>query len=153
MPKAKSWSLICVTYGGELRVTHGYPTLAMCEEAKSLALTGMTIAQNAAADKKYADYQAEQIDTCRTIYPPRPPTDDERKRFKPNHRYYGYADNPYRIPGLYVVLRDDGLVHRGSAGISGCSPSYGPGEAMEFVRGSWVRKTAGHVKTAECVPA
>lgn len=46
------YTLITVTYGGEVHHSRGYETLRMCEQAKSIALTGMTIEEKDAADKE-----------------------------------------------------------------------------------------------------
>ena len=48
-----AYTLITVTYGGEVNYSCGYATLYMCKQARSLALTGMTIEQNAVADIEY----------------------------------------------------------------------------------------------------
>ncbi len=44
--KILAFTLITVTYGGEVHHSRGYETLRMCEEAKSIARTGMTIEAN-----------------------------------------------------------------------------------------------------------
>lgn len=51
--KAESWTLLTVSYGGEVKYTPGFSTLRLCREAKSLALTGMTIEENERADAEY----------------------------------------------------------------------------------------------------
>ncbi len=48
------WILITITYGGEVRHSDLFPTLALCEEAKSIALTGYTIEENKRLDDEYA---------------------------------------------------------------------------------------------------
>lgn len=47
-----SYTLITVTYGGAVSNSR-YETLAMCEQAKSIALTGMTIEENTVADEAF----------------------------------------------------------------------------------------------------
>lgn len=48
------WTLLTVTYGGEVRRTPGFAGKRLCEQAKSLALTGLTIEANEASDAEYA---------------------------------------------------------------------------------------------------
>jgi len=44
--RRSSWTLLTVSYGGEVRQTPGFSSLRLCEQAASLALTGMTIEEN-----------------------------------------------------------------------------------------------------------
>lgn len=55
------YTLITVTYGGEVSHSRGYETLGMCEQAKSIALTGMTVEENEAEAKRAEDALADQM--------------------------------------------------------------------------------------------
>jgi hypothetical protein len=50
MPAAALWTLITVTQGGAVHHSEPFATFHMCNEAKSLAQTGMTIEDKAAYD-------------------------------------------------------------------------------------------------------
>lgn len=80
-----TYTLITVTHGGEVRHTRGFESLRMCQEARSIALTGLTIAQAEEADRVAREQQAawerqrqEMMEAeWRERHPPRPPTEIE----------------------------------------------------------------------------
>lgn len=135
------YTLITVSYGG--RIDHSdFETLQMCEEAKSLALTGMTIEQNKAADEAYAKSEQDRKDAWRAAHPPRVPTANELKTIS--------RTMPMMCSWPFSTIGEDGLVYdwppEGSE-----SPFHDPSEILEFVRGCWIRKKSTDIKTADCV--
>lgn len=80
---AQTFSLITVTYAGEVRFTDGFPSLRTCQQAKSLATTGRTLEEQAAWEevqiKRYREEEAKR-EAWAHAHPPRSPTPDERKQ-------------------------------------------------------------------------
>lgn len=182
MTLAMAYTLITITYGGEVNHSRGYETLRMCQEAQSLALTGMTIDENREADKAYAEREKERRERQRAQVeaawlkdnPPRLPTDAEKAdmangklewTFDPYSagETKGYKDGELGSSQIVALkkrsLGSDGLIHAeyavvgaGSSG-SGSMP-FSPhlGEAVENVRGRWVLKNKYDIKSAHCVP-
>lgn len=80
-----TYTLITVTHGGEVRHSRGFESLRMCQEARSIALTGMTIAQAEEADRVAREQRAawerqrqEAMEAeWRTRHPPRQTTESE----------------------------------------------------------------------------
>jgi hypothetical protein len=72
------WILLTVTPEG-ITSTASLPTKAACEDAKSLILTGMTVAEKMASDKKEEDRLKQWY---RDHKPREPISDDERKLVK-----------------------------------------------------------------------
>lgn len=53
-PQCRSaYTMITVTYGGSVGHSRDYQSLRMCQQARSLALTGMTIEANAVAEEEW----------------------------------------------------------------------------------------------------
>lgn len=139
----KLWILLTVTYGGAVNRSEPFKSLYLCQEARSLALTGQTIEENAhlaaqrvAAEKKW-----------RQEHPPRlPRTADERKWCGKDVIFAGSSSGWSCLHGMVSEPSPFDLV--------GLSPSYSPehGEAVEVINGQWVLKHANDVKVAECVP-
>ena len=69
------WTLITVTNGGAVHESQ-HATKETCEQARSVALTGMTIEGNKAADEAYAAYLKKFEDD----HPWRDPKDDNERR-------------------------------------------------------------------------
>ncbi len=136
------YTLITVTNAGEVKHSRGFETLEMCEQAKSIALTGMTIEENKAADEAYAKRQREKEAKWRAAHPPRVPTDEERAR---------WAGTLFQT-GHYCTIGEDGLLYEWY-GETWIGPSYRPqdGESVEFIRGGHVLKHRHDIKYAKCV--
>lgn len=135
---AKQWTLMTVSYGGTVS-TNRFDSKALAEEARSIALTGLTLAENKEADRQYREREERLDAACRSANPPRPPTERERKSY--SHRYCG-SDGHIGEDGLFYPARNR----------SSMSPAYGPGTHMEMVRGWWVAKTSGDIKRATILP-
>jgi hypothetical protein len=142
MKLAIIYTLITVTYGGEVHYSRGHETLRECEQGKSLALTGMTIEQNQAADaaykKSFEDWEKE--------HPWREPEDDwERKLVANGASGLFIGGGPIQLEVREGKIKE----HIGSS----FSPSYNSarGEDAVWVRGGWAMKTRNDVKVAECV--
>ena len=141
------YTLITVTYGGEVNHSRGYETLHMCQQAKSLALTGMTIEQNKAADVEYEQRVAKNEAEWRAAHPPRKPVTEDDFRMV-EHAKDGCGMLASTGP-FERANPDDGLIYLRPA-----SPSHhmssGCG-SVEYSRGGWRRLGKHHIKVAECV--
>lgn len=138
------FTLIIVTFGGDVGHSRGYETLQTCEQAKSLALTGRTIEQNKAMDEAYDKAQADQAARWREANPPRVPTEAERKKWAGQL----FSSAPYSTIGK------DGLIYDyPGGGMMVVGPGYNPnqGESVVWERGGYTLKHKYDVKNAECV--
>lgn len=78
-----AWTLVVVTYGGDVTFNK-VPTKRMCDEGRSMALTGKTLEQVAAAHEASKRWEQAQADKWRKAHPPRQPKDaHERELLKP----------------------------------------------------------------------
>lgn len=81
------YTLITVTNDGRVHHARGFETLRMCQEARSIALTGLTIAENddrrAALKRCEEERRAREAESIaqqwRLRHPPRHPTPDEAR--------------------------------------------------------------------------
>lgn len=138
------WTLITVTFGGVVSESQ-HATKESCEQAQSIALTGMTIEENKAADEAYAAYLKKYEED----HPWRDPKDDnERGILKSGGGGSVSWGGPYNL----IYDSKTGKVREQPGG--GMSGSYNSneGEAMNYVRGGWVRKSRADIKYAKCVP-
>lgn len=76
---ALTYTLITVTYGGSVAHSGGYDTLHMCEEARSLATTGMTIEAKKASDDAYKVARDKEYAEWRATHPSREPKNDSER--------------------------------------------------------------------------
>lgn len=119
------WALITVTRDGAVHVARGFPTIAMAEDAKSLALTGMTVADLARSQRLAQEYMAAAAADWRAAHPPRRPTEAES------------ADLPrsgiFASSQPHSTIGDDGLVYDwpGSAGCGFVFAAPTPASAIQ----------------------
>ncbi|MGU3387236.1 hypothetical protein ACLBYG_22190 [Methylobacterium sp. D53M] len=173
-----TYTLITVTYGGAVHHARGFESLRMCQEARSIALTGMTLAENEAADTAYRTLcidrdqkrRASREAQWRVKHPPRPPTSDERERLKVLQLAWRHEgprrseqldDEPWCGPNVELVRSTfgaDGLVYdhfavNGGWATGGFSPAYSTerGESVAMIRGVWVKKGLHDIRSAHCV--
>ena len=127
-----TYTLITVTHGGEVRHARGFESLRMCQEARSIALTGMTIARAEEAERvvreKHAAWesrrQAMMEAEWRERHPARPPTEVEAAGLRVMQLVWSHGDTSARPEylsdwnGYQVsvrigrsVLGADGLIH------------------------------------------
>lgn len=138
------WTLITVTNGGQVQESQ-HATKRLCEEAKSIALTGMTIEENEAADRAYAEWLQKWDEE----HPWRDPKDDTERRLLERG-----------VSGSVSWGGPHGLSYNGSTGkvreypIGGMSMPYNPnnGESVELVRGRYVMRHKGDIKYARIIP-
>ena len=142
-----AFTLITVSYGGEIRHSSGFATKALCEVAKSIALTGMTPKENKAADEAYAAWELARAKNWRDAHPPREPKTKEERAMQYGRGIFG-SSAPYSTKG------EDGLIYDWPGSGGGMSMPYDPnrGESAEYVRGRYVMKHATDIKAAFCVP-
>jgi hypothetical protein len=76
MDAATLFTLIVITHGGNVDVSE-FRTEALCLDAKSLALTGYTVAEKAEVDKKREQAQREAEAGWLVAHPPRAPSTPE----------------------------------------------------------------------------
>lgn len=99
-----TYTLITVTHGGEVRHSRGFESLRMCQEARSIALTGMTIAQAEGADQVAREQQAAwerqrqgmMEAEWRERHPPRPPTEVEAEGLRIMQLVWNHGDTSAR---------------------------------------------------------
>ena len=141
-----AFTLITVSYGGEIRHSSGFATKAMCEIAKSIALTGMTPEENKAADEAYAEWKNARAKEWRDAHPPRYPRTKEERALK-------FGEGTFASSSPYSTKGEDGLIYDWPGSGFGMSMSYNPnaGESAEYVRGVYVLKHAGDTKAAFCI--
>lgn len=139
---SQTWTLITVTGAGQVNHSRGYETLFMCEQAKSLALTGMTIEQNKAADEAHAKARADWEDA----HPWREPREQWERDFAKSGSSASCSN------GYSTWHFSDGKIREGypSDGMS-ASYSENKGEWCEWVRGTAIIKRRHDVKHAECI--
>lgn len=136
------WSLITVTNGGSVNISAGYPTKSLCEEAKSIALTGMTIEQNNEADAVYEKAQAD----WEASHPWREPKNKSEAALS---KFIGSSSNGYNT----LISDGHGKVRDGYPS-GGMSMSYNPndGESVQYVRGGYRLLHKTDIKYAHCIP-
>lgn len=138
------FTLITVTYGGEVGHSRGYETLYMCEQAKSLALTGRTIEANKALDEHLAAQAQEEADKWRSAHPPRKPTTQEEIKIASGGFMARWSSQPYTTVG------EDGLLYDWPGNGSG-SWTISTSEYHAWENGRYVSKTKRDIKHAECI--
>lgn len=135
------WTLITVTNGGTVHESQ-FTTKHSAEEAKSIALTGMTIEENEKADSEYAAWlkKWEEDHTWRD------PKDDFERRVAKTAGTLSWG-GPYQLAG-----DGNGRVREIAGG--GLSMSYNPnnGESVEWIRGRAVLRYKNDIKYAKIVP-
>lgn len=70
------WILISVTSGGAVHETSSFPSRALCEDALSIAKTGLTVTEKKAADDNTAREGRRLEEAWRSAHPPRPPRNE-----------------------------------------------------------------------------
>jgi hypothetical protein len=138
------WTLITVTNGGKVNESQ-HATKESCEQARSIALTGMTVEENKAADQVYADYLKKYEED----HPWRDPKDDnERQILKSGGSGSVSWGGPYQLSYDSAT----GKVREYPSGGMSMSYNSNEGETVDYVRGGWVRKSRTDIKSAKCVP-
>lgn len=135
-PPLGAFTLITVTYGGDVGHSRDYRSLRMCEQARSLALTGETLEQAQQRRDAILKAQQERDDEWKKAHPPRTPTAKDLKTCADLRGKKGTIVQN----SAYCTIEQDGLVHeyRGPDWwTSGAEMSAGPPN--------------GRIKHAECV--
>lgn len=145
------WTLITVTNGGDVSHSTGYLSKELCEQAKSVALTGMTIEQNKAADEAYEKSVKEAADRWREAHPPRKPSTPADFKIiewhKNGSRTLGATDGFSNYDAATGMMLD----YPNSRGATSSAYSPNDGESVAYVRGTFVTKHKTDIKYAECV--
>ena len=158
------YTLITVTYGGRVEHTRGFETLRMCQEARSITLTGMTIAGSEAAERHRRRFEElrqlrvnEQIEAAwRQLHPPRGPTSAERRDMRRLVLAWSAAPGPNEfitLPDRTVTMR----LSRSTLGADGLIYDW-PHMVRWAISGSIAFETLirlgpapGDIKSAHCV--
>jgi hypothetical protein len=140
--EAIMWTLITVTNGGAVSESQ-HATKETCEQAKSVALTGMTIEENKAADDAYAAYLKKFAED----HPWRAPKNDSERSLAKSGGSMSWG-GPFDMQG-----DGKGMVRESPGGGMSMSYNSNEGESVDFVRGQWVMKSKTSVKYAKCVPS
>jgi hypothetical protein len=138
------WTLITVTNGGNVNESR-HATKRLCEEARSIALTGMTIEENEVADRAYADWLKKWDEE----HPWRDPKDEwERKLVA------GGGSGSVSFGGPYSLSYDGstGKVREHPGGGMSMSYNSNNGESVDMIRGQWVIRHKTDIKYAKIVP-
>lgn len=96
-----TYTLITVTHGGDIRHSRGYESLHMCEQAKCLAMHGLTLEQKAERDAEVERQRKEAADAWRAAHPARVPTAKEREMWR----------GTISCSGPYCTIGADGLLY------------------------------------------
>jgi hypothetical protein len=130
---AISFTLISVTHGGQINHADGFTSLHVCEQARSLALTGQTLEQVEEAAKARESARRKETEAWRAAHPLRPPTAQERTQFAKHH----IIEPPGR--DWFGRINDQGLVEE---------------QPLLVASTSWVATMApaqGDTRWAQCV--
>lgn len=142
-----TWTLITVTGAGAVHHSRGYSTRELCEEAKHIALTGMTkdeAAKRTAAERTRREEGRQRDKEWEETHPPRLPENEEEKKL--------VAMRPIFKGDIQIVRRANGLVqeYRREYG-EGIVYNPNEGEFLAHVGGRNVIRHRHDVKHAECV--
>lgn len=74
------WALIIVSGTANVSFSSGYPSKELCEDAVSIAKTGMTVAEKKAADDAQQARRTKAAQEYQEAHPPREPTAEDRKQ-------------------------------------------------------------------------
>jgi hypothetical protein len=96
-----TYTLIVVTQGAEVRQSSGFETLHICEEARSMLVTGMTILNAAASEKRAREERAKAEKMWRAANPGRKPRADDQC----------VEEGTTVWPGRFCTKRKNGLVY------------------------------------------
>lgn len=151
------WVLLTITGGGNTS-TATLPTREACEDAASIALTGMTVAEKKKADADYAAAEKKRRDDWYAAHPPREPkTDDERKAVKEEAelRKKGFVSGGWSTCGgacQSAHYTDDLKIQEDPPYSSGMSQGYyaDKGEWVEWAHGDSIIHPPTDIKTAKC---
>lgn len=145
------WTLITVTNGGDVGHSTGYASKELCKQAQSVALTGMTIEQNKAADEAHEKSEKEAADRWRTAHPPRKPSTPEDFKIIEWQKKGGATLGS--SGGFTNYDAATGMMLDYPGGGSSLSQSYDPnrGESVVWTRGGFITKHKADIKYAECV--
>lgn len=142
--EAIMWTLITVTNGGQVSESR-HATKESCEQAKSIAVTGMTIEENKAADDAHARYLKKWDED----HPWRDPkNEDERQLVKDG----GFGSMSWGGPYGIAYDGKTGKVRETQGGSTGMSYSPNNGESVDYARGQYLLKHRGDIKYAKCIP-
>jgi hypothetical protein len=96
-----AYTLVVVTHGAEVRQSSGFETLHICEEARSMLVTGMTIPDAAESEKRAREERAKADKMWRAANPGRKPRADDRC----------VEEGTTVWPGPFCTIRENGLVY------------------------------------------
>jgi len=103
------WALIIVTGTASVNVSTGYPNKALCEDAISIARTGMTVMEKKSADEADRVREARLDQEFAEAHPTRPPTKDDEKKCPHYNKNGGIAIMTGSV-NCYID-DDDGMIH------------------------------------------
>ncbi len=171
------YTLITVTYGGTVSHSRGYETLRMCQEARSIALYGMTIAEKEEADRREVEQRrtewnaqdAKRRAAWLINHPGRAPTPKEAEDIRRgilewNHDPYGAEAVQERVK-ISEMLSDnlvlsksrlaaDGLIYDDFTvawSVSSAIQISSPGTFWAYDNDPRARKGLSDIKSAHCV--
>jgi hypothetical protein len=96
-----AYTLVVVTQGAEVRQSSGFETLHICEQARSMVVTGMTIQNSAESEKSAREERARADRVWRAANPGRKPRVDDRC----------VEEGTTVWPGRFCTIRENGLVY------------------------------------------
>lgn len=139
-----TWALITVTYGGLVSHSGGYASRRLCEEARSVALTGLTIEENKEGGRGLRHCAEGQ---GRGMAERSPAKGSDGRGVEDLGRAGADWGQLFRLTAPLTR----GYSMNGPAKLNGSGPLGPDVLSAEFRRGWWRLFRAGDIKTAVCV--
>ena len=172
MTSAIAFSLIVITTAGQVTYSSGYENLHMCMEARSLALTGLTVEAKADKDaakvaqavaeraidvegrqkRMAADMHRKPVFTCyaEAVCDNYKAPNGDQVRFDPSGAYVWLSGNSFISP-IYVVSEHDGTRNVYVDENGSVAQTFGAGKPGAFWSSLYLDPITTNIKTAECV--
>jgi len=99
------WALIVVSGSANVSLSTGYPSKALCEDAISIARTGMTLAEKKAHDEAERDRRAKELKAYQDAHPARATKPSDKKECFDNTS----GDRGYGSSAAFCVMESDGM--------------------------------------------
>lgn len=99
------WALIVVTGAGSVSFSSNYPNKAICEDAISMARTGMTVEERKASDARSKQARQEGIRKYQEAHPTRPTKAEDEKNCFDGRTGSGFG---FGSSGSYCIMERDG---------------------------------------------
>lgn len=123
--KNNTWSLVTVAESGSINISTGYTTKRLCEQARSIALTGMTLEEIAAKTNEDAQLREQNHQQWLKDHPPRPPKNREEFDILTKWRLTGENSPSLTSEGVLIKAIDVGLIQQVKLDLAYLLPASG----------------------------